>query len=172
MDYLQEQGRLVPGSRRDLLGNRLVLVAPHQSAQPIDGFDDPALFAQLGQGKMAMALVEAVPAGIYGKSALEALGLWQDLAQHVAQTDNVRAALALVASGAAPLGVVYASDAQADPRVTVLVEFPVKSHTPIRYPMAQIQGAGGGAVEAFFDYLQGQEARETFVSAGFSMVAE
>ncbi|KPD11870.1 molybdenum ABC transporter substrate-binding protein [Phaeobacter sp. 11ANDIMAR09] len=172
MDYLQEQGRLVPGSRRDLLGNRLVLVAPHQSAQPIDGFDDPALFAQLGQGKMSMALVEAVPAGIYGKSALEALGLWQDLAPHVAQTDNVRAALALVASGAAPLGVVYASDAQADPRVTVLVEFPVKSHTPIRYPMAQIQGAGGGAVEAFFDYLQGPDARETFVSAGFSMVAE
>ncbi|MEP4037849.1 molybdate ABC transporter substrate-binding protein [Pseudophaeobacter sp.] len=172
MDHLQEQNRLVPGSRRALLSNRLVLVAPNQSARAITGFEDPALFAQLGQGKLAMALVEAVPAGIYGKSALETLGLWQDLAPHIAQTDNVRAALALVAAGAAPLGVVYASDAQADPRVTVLADFPSQSHAPIRYPLAQVQGAGGPAIDAFFIYLQGPEAQEAFVSAGFDVIAE
>jgi molybdate transport system substrate-binding protein len=172
MDYLQEQNRLEPGSRRDLLGNRLVLVAPAQSAQAISGFDDPQLLGQLGEGKVAMALVEAVPAGIYGKAALQELGLWQELAPHIAQTDNVRAALALVAAGATPLGVVYASDAKAEPRVTVLAEFPSSSHAPIRYPMARIQGARGAAADALFTYLQGPEAREAFVSAGFDVIAE
>ncbi len=172
MDYLQDQNRIVPSSRRDLLGNRLVLVAPKQSARIITGFEDPVLFDQLGQGKLAMALVEAVPAGIYGKSAFETLGLWPDLASHIAQTDNVRVALALVAAGAAPLGVVYASDAQAEPRVSVLAEFPAHSHAPIRYPLAKVQGAGGPAVEAFYSYLQGPEARDAFVSAGFDVIAE
>lgn len=172
MDYLAAKSRLVPGSRRDLLSNRLVLVAPNHSARAISGFEDPALFEQLGRGKLAMAMVEAVPAGIYGKAALQSLGLWQDLAPHVAQTDNVRAALALVAAGAAPLGVVYASDALADPRVTVLAEFPAQSHAPIRYPLAQIKGTRGPAVEAFYTYLQSPEARAVFESAGFNVIAE
>jgi len=172
MDHLQDQDRLVPGSRRDLLSNRLVLIAPNHSARAITGFQDPALLAQLGQGKLAMALVEAVPAGIYGKSALETLGLWPALAPHIAQTDNVRAALALVAAGATPLGVVYASDAHADPRVTVLAVFPSQSHTPIRYPLAQVRGAEGPAIEAFYDYLQSPAARDAFVSAGFDLIVE
>lgn len=172
MDYLQTQDRIVPGSRLNLLGNKLVLVAPKQSARAITGFEDPVLFEQLGQGKLAMAMVEAVPAGIYGKSALETLGLWQDLAPHIAQTDNVRAALALVAAGAAPLGVVYASDAIADPRVTVLAVFPAYAHDPIRYPLARVQGAGGPAAAAFHAYLQGPKAREAFVAAGFDVIAE
>jgi len=172
MDYLESENRLVSGSRRDLLSNRLVLVAATESTAALAGFDDPALFDHLGQGKLAMAMVESVPAGIYGKSALQSLGLWQDLAPHIAQTDNVRAALALVAAGAAPLGVVYASDAQAEPRVRVLAEFPARSHAPIRYPLALVQGAGGPAVEALFHYLQGARAREAFLSAGFDVIAE
>ena len=172
MDYLEGENRLIPGSRRDLLGNRLVLVAPIKNPGAIAGFEDPALFDHLGQGKLAMAMVEAVPAGVYGKSALQSLGLWQDLAPHVAQTDNVRAALALVAAGAAPLGVVYASDARAEPRVSVLAEFPAQSHAPIRYPLALVQGPGGPAVEAFFAYLQGPKARDAFLSAGFDVIAE
>lgn len=173
MDYVQGKDRLITGSRRDLLSNRLVLVAPKHNARAISGFTDPLLRAQLGQGKLAMALVEAVPAGIYGKAALEYLDLWQDLAPQVAQTDNVRSALALVATGAAPLGVVYATDARAEPRVTVLAEFPAQSHPPIHYPMARVKGAGeAAAAEDFYTYLQGPDARKAFVAAGFAMIAE
>ncbi|MEP2716514.1 molybdate ABC transporter substrate-binding protein [Pseudophaeobacter sp.] len=172
MDYLQTEGHLVAGSRRDLLGNRLVLIAPRSSAQPIFGFDDPALLAQLGQGRLAMALVTAVPAGIYGKSALQNLGIWQDLAPKIAQTDNVRAALALVAAEEAPLGIVYASDAQAEPRVVVLAEFPQSTHAPIRYPLALIPPAKTPAILAFYTYLQQPVAQEVFRAAGFDVLAE
>jgi molybdate transport system substrate-binding protein len=172
MDYLETAGRLLPGSRKDLLGNSLVLIAPQSVAQPISSFEDPLLFAQLGEGKLAMGLLNAVPAGIYGQAALQSLGLWSRLAPQVAQTDNVRAALALVAAAEAPLGIVYASDARADPRVVVLAEFPEHSHAPIRYPLAQILPANGPAVAAFHAYLQGQVAREIFLSADFDVIAE
>ena len=172
MDYLEAAGRLVPGSRKDLVGNRLVLVAPSSVAQPLSGFDDPLLFEQLGEGKLAMGLLNAVPAGIYGQAALQSLGLWQRLAPQVAQTDNVRAALALVAAAEAPLGIVYASDARVEPRVVVLAEFPQSTHAPIRYPLAQILPAERPAVVAFHAYLQGQVAREIFLSSGFDVIAE
>ncbi|WP_332460279.1 molybdate ABC transporter substrate-binding protein [Pseudophaeobacter flagellatus] len=178
MDYLQAKGHVLPNSRRNLLGNHLVLVAPRDSGQPISGFDDPGLMAQLGQGKLAMALVQAVPAGIYGKSALQWLGLWQRLAPQVAQADNVRAALALVAAGAAPLGVVYASDARAEPRVMILAEFPSQSHAPIRYPLALIrpvanaETAPSPAAASLYAYLQGPVARAAFLEAGFDVDVE
>ncbi len=116
MDELDTAGRLEPGSRRALLGNRLVLVAHGAGAAPVELTDPAALDTRLGAGRLAMALVEAVPAGIYGRAALVELGLWERVAERVAQSDNVRAALALVATGAAPLGLVYASDARAEPR--------------------------------------------------------
>lgn len=175
MDHLEASGRLEPGSRRDLLGNRLVLVAPAQAAKPISGFDDPLVFRQLGQGRVAMALIQAVPAGIYGKEALQSLGLWEKVAGQVAQSDNVRAALALVAAGEAPLGVVYATDALVEPRVTVLAQFPASSHAPIRYPLAQIQPenpAAAPAVAAFLAYLQSSGAQEVFSAAGFEVITE
>ncbi|MGR3620759.1 molybdate ABC transporter substrate-binding protein [Pseudophaeobacter sp.] len=172
MDYLDGAGHLVAGSRLDLLGNRLVLVGPRQSARGISGFKDPALLEQLGRGKLAMALVTAVPAGIYGKSALQSLGLWQDLHPHIAQSDNVRAALALVAIGEAPLGIVYASDAEAEPRVVTLAEFPASAHAPIRYPLALIRPADRPAVLAFYSYLQGPDAQAAFLAAGFDLIVE
>ncbi len=163
MDRLEADGLLVPGSRRDLLGNRLVLVAP-DGAAPLDPADLPAA---LGEGRLAMALVEAVPAGIYGRAALESLGLWQALGPRVAQADNVRAALALVATGAAPYGVVYATDAAAEPRVEVVATFPDDSHPPIVYPAALV-GEGGAEAAAFLDWLGEGEAGAVFADLGFT----
>lgn len=172
MNYLEEKGLLAPDSRLDLLGNRLVLVAPRNSAQAISSFQDPLLLKQLGEGKLAMGLVSAVPAGIYGKAALQSLGIWQDLEGKIAQSDNVRAALAMVAIGEAPLGVVYASDVIAEPRVAILAEFPQTSHPPILYPIAKLKSADHPAVEAFYTFLQAPETRAVFQAAGFETIAE
>ncbi|CUH64347.1 Molybdate-binding periplasmic protein precursor [Thalassovita gelatinovora] len=165
MDRLEEQGLLRSGSRSDLLGNQLVLVGPAGTApQPLDS----TLIDALEGGHLAMALVEAVPAGIYGKAALEYLGLWTDIAPHVAQADNVRAALALVAIGEAPLGIVYATDAQAEPRVDVVAEFPAPSHPPITYPVAILTDSKADTVQAFLDYLKGPVAKKIFLRHGFT----
>jgi molybdate transport system substrate-binding protein len=118
-----------------------------------------------------MALVDAVPAGIYGRAALESLGLWAAVAPQVAQTDNVRAALALVATGEAPLGIVYASDAAAEENVTVVGTFPAGSHPPIVYPAALIAGRDNAAAAAFLDHLRGPEARAAFERQGFTVLA-
>lgn len=168
MDALETEGRLAPGTRRDLLGNSLVLVARDPGAGEIDLADPGALPARLGDGYLAMALIEAVPAGIYGKAALEALGLWADVAPQVAQVDNVRAALALVATGAVPLGIVYASDAVAEPRVHVVAHFPETSHSPIIYPVAAVAGRDGPATRAFLDHLHSEAARTIFEAQGFT----
>ncbi|MEL6680611.1 MAG: molybdate ABC transporter substrate-binding protein, partial [Pseudomonadota bacterium] len=133
MDWLAERGRIVAESRTDLLGNRLVLVAgPGAAKMP----DISRLPERLGDDVLAMAFVEAVPAGIYGKAALTHAGLWHDLAAQVAQSDNVRAALALVARGEAPFGIVYATDVAIAPELTVAWTFAPESHPPIRYPVA------------------------------------
>ncbi len=163
MDVLEEEGLIAAESRRALLGNRLVLVAPGAAAP----LDLGALPEALGEGRLAMALVEAVPAGIYGRAALVSLGLWEALAPRVAQADNVRAALALVATGAAPYGIVYATDAAAEPRVSVAATFPAASHPPIVYPAAVVAG-GDPAAGAFLDWLAGGAAREVFAGLGFA----
>ncbi len=165
MDVLARDDLLVPDSRQDLLGNRLALVSA--SAGPAVEIT-PALdlSARLGGGRLAMALVQAVPAGIYGKAALETLSLWPSVADRVAQTDNVRAALALVASGAAPLGVVYVTDALAEPRVHLLGVFPETSHPKILYPVARLRGAGPVAAD-FQSFLFGEAAQGIFAEAGF-----
>jgi molybdate transport system substrate-binding protein len=136
----------------------------------LDRRDD--LVQRLGAGRLAMALVEAVPAGIYGKTALEKLGLWDSVAPRVAQTDNVRAALALVAVGAAPLGVVYASDAQAEPRVHVVAIFPETSHPPILYPAAAVAGRDTDAVRAFLDHLQSGAAQDALRAHGLGVAGQ
>lgn len=163
MDALDEAGMVQPGSRVDLLSNELVLIG--RSETGLMGENDPAK-AIIGH-RIAMALVDAVPAGIYGKSSLEALGLWDEVADNVVQVDNVRAALAMVAIGAAPFGIVYATDAQAEPRVTVLARLPDATHPPIRYPMARIAGQGGAAADGFAAYLTSSPARAAFTAAGF-----
>ncbi|SDE49696.1 molybdate ABC transporter substrate-binding protein [Limimaricola pyoseonensis] len=168
MDAVEAEGLVVTGSRRDLLGNALVLVSGESAAEPVEIGPDLDLAAMLKGGRLAMALVEAVPAGQYGRAALENLGLWDGVAPRVAQSENVRAALALVASGAAPLGVVYATDAVAEPRVTVIGRFPADSHPPIRYPAALIEGAEDEAA-GLLDFLSGPEAGAIFAEAGFAV---
>ncbi|MEO1313885.1 MAG: molybdate ABC transporter substrate-binding protein [Pseudomonadota bacterium] len=162
MDVLEGDGLLRAGSRRDLAGNRLVVVA-HGEAEPLapDG-----LVAAVAEGRLAMALPDAVPAGIYGKAALVHHDLWSDLAARVAQTDNVRAALALVATGEAPFGIVYATDAQAEPRVSTVLTFAKETHPRIAYPAAILDQSEAAEAEAFMTYLL--SAKATFQAHGFT----
>ena len=164
MDHLQDAGRIDPASRADLLSNRLALVA-HDPLPPVKIGPDLDLAALLGDGRLAVGLVGSVPAGTYAKDALDSLGLWDGVSAHLAETDNVRAALALVESGAAPLGIVYATDA-AGSGVTTLGLFPEGSHPPILYPAALVQGAPAEAAD-LLAFLEGPEARAAFDAAGF-----
>ncbi|MEZ5713766.1 MAG: molybdate ABC transporter substrate-binding protein [Paracoccaceae bacterium] len=173
MDHLEEAGLVAEGTRRDLLRNSIVLIAHDAPATPVTLSADLDLDSLLGEdGKLAMALVEAVPAGIYGKAALEHLGLWGAAAPRVAQADNVRAALALVALGEAPYGIVYATDAHAEPKVSVVAEFPADSHPPIVYPAAILAGHESEAASALLSYLDGPAARLEFERQGFTVVPQ
>ena len=166
MDEVETKGTVVPGSRVDLLGNALVLIGGPDAA-PVTlaaGLDVTALLAG---GKLSMATVDAVPAGQYGKAALQALGLWDAVVPQVAQAENVRAALALVALGEAPYGVVYSSDAVAEPGVTVVARFPADSHPAIVYPGALLVGAADPADRAFYDALKTRAASDRFAAQGF-----
>ena len=170
MDVLQNEGLIDTGSRVDLLSNGLVLIgAPgEESAEIGSGFD---LAARLDKGYLAMALVDAVPAGIYGKAALQGLDLWEEVQHQIAQADNVRAALALVATGAAPLGIVYRSDARAEERVGIVGVIPAEFHPPIIYPAALTRSAKPEA-QAFLTYLQGDTVLAEFLRQGFSLPKE
>ena len=137
MDYLAERKLIDDATRKNLLGNSLVLVAAKDSAMgPVEigqGFD---LAKLLGDGRLAVGEVKSVPAGKYAKSALEKLGAWGGVEGKLAQAENVRSALALVARGEAPLGIVYKTDAASDPTVKIVGTFPADSHPPIIYPAA------------------------------------
>lgn len=170
MDVLEADNLVTPHTRLNLVGNKLVLVAPADEAAPLDLNTSGSVAKRLGDRPLAMALIKAVPAGIYGKQALENLQQWQGISAQVAQTDNVRAALALVAMGEAPLGVVYASDAQADPRVAVVADIPATSHAPIVYPAAAIMGGNDAASRAFLRYLRSGDAQAAFAAQGFLAV--
>lgn len=169
MDLLQAEGLIAAETRHDLLGNRLALVA-HGPADPVDINAALDLAALLDGGRLAMALTEAVPAGIYGKQALQSLGLWDAIADRVVQTDNVRAALALVSLGEAAYGVTYETDARADPGVSLAGLFPAESHDPITYPMAALKGQEALAAP-FLDHLRGPEAARIFAEHGFAVPA-
>lgn len=172
MDEVAGAGLIVPETRRDLLGNALVLVA-HGQAAPVEIGAGLDLAGMLGGGKLAMGMVDSVPAGQYGKAALESLGLWASVEGNVAQVENVRAALALVAAGEAPLGIVYASDAIADDgagdAVSVMGTFPADSHPPIVYPAAVIAPAKPAAV-AFLEALSSERAGAVFAAQGFQVL--
>lgn len=168
MDVLEADGLIDAATRTDLLGSRLVLIAHDPEATPVD-LTQTDLAALIGEARLAMGLVDAVPAGMYGKEALESLGQWASVAPRVAQTDNVRAALALVTLGEAPFGIVYATDAQAEPSVTVIATFPADSHAPITYPAAATTGAGESA-RAFLEHLRSPEAQAVFVAQGFDVL--
>ncbi|WP_300061475.1 molybdate ABC transporter substrate-binding protein [uncultured Roseobacter sp.] len=168
MEWLAERGAVDGASQIEIAGNRLVLIAHGRDVDPIPA-DRAALAARLADARIAMALVDAVPAGIYGKAALVHFDLWTQVAPQVAQTDNVRAALALVATGAAPFGVVYLTDATADPRVTVLTTFPPESHPKITYPAALVTGGATPAARSFLSHMTSASARAQLVDHGFVM---
>jgi molybdate transport system substrate-binding protein len=166
MDYLAKKGLIKTDTRKNLLGNELVLIAPKDSAAQVaiaPGFD---LAKLLGGGKLAMADTTTVPAGKYGKAALEKLGVWGKVSGQIAQAENVRAALALVARGEAPLGIVYQTDAAAEPGVKIFATFPADSHPPIIYPAALTAGAKPAA-GPFLDFLRSASAKAIFERHGF-----
>lgn len=167
MDYLERRHLIDRQTRLDLLGNSLVLIAPAYSSLQTTIARGLPLAAMLDGGRLAMADPAAVPAGRYGKAALTALGAWQAVAGRIAVAENVRAALLLVARGEAPLGVVYRTDAAAEPGVRIVGTFPPDSHAPIVYPMALTNTATAGA-QAFAAYLRGPAAREMFAAQGFT----
>ncbi len=167
MDALERDGFIEPDSRFDLLRNTIVLIAHGRDARPVEIRPGLDIAGMLGEGRLAMTFVDAVPAGIYGKAALRALGVWEAVRSKVAQADNVRAALALVSSGEAPLGIVYATDAAADDKVTVVGAFPARSHPPIVYPAAAVAASRNPLNARFLSWLRGPAARKAFERQGF-----
>ena len=170
MDDLQQRGLVDVPTRRNLLGNTLVLVAPIAStAKPVALRRGTDLRPLLGaDGRIALALTASVPAGKYAKAAFESLGMWPTLETRVAEAENVRAALLLVARGEAPLGVVYGSDALAEPRVRVVATFPADSHPPIVYPVARLSAGTQPQAARFVQWLQSERAKAIFRKHGFS----
>jgi molybdate transport system substrate-binding protein len=170
MDYLQSRKLVAKGTRFDLVRNELVLVAPaNASLQKVDLARSDELLRALGSGRLAVAEVETVPAGKYAREALSRLGLWSNLSSRLAQGENVRAALAYVAKGEAPLGIVYATDALAEPKVRVVAGFAPSTHARIVYPAAATAKKGSaGLAGDFLAFLRSEPARGIFVRAGFS----
>jgi molybdate transport system substrate-binding protein len=171
MTYLAERKLVDEATIVKLLGNEIVLIAQRDSpltAKIAPGFP---LADILASGRLAMADVKAVPAGRYGRQALDTLGVWPGVAGKVAQAENVRAALKLVAVGEAPLGIVYRSDAIADPQVRILDTFPAHTHAPIVYPVARTSDSASPVAKEFLAYLQTDSARELFQRQGFTVLA-
>jgi len=167
MDYLQRKNLIDTASRRDLLGNQLVLIASADAKLPLHIAPHFDLAGALGDGKLALADPSSVPAGKYGKAALTALGIWDSVAPKVVQAENVRVALEYVARGEAPFGIVYATDAKVAPTVKIAGVFPENTHPPIIYPAALTKPASPAA-RAFLDFLSGTEAKAIFEKAGFT----
>ncbi len=162
MDWLDQQGQIQPETRRDVAGNALVLIG----ADPYANLDEA--FAALKYNRLAVALTEAVPAGIYAREALMAMGRWEAVKMQLAETEHVRAALALVALGEAPLGIVYLSDALSEARVHVLHTFAEATHSPIRYPAAVVSGTKAAqAADDFLCWLAGAEGQAILARHGF-----
>ena len=168
MKYLNEKKLTQPATETQLLGNRIVLVAPADSAATADIKDGFDLAGLLGDGRIAMGNVDSVPAGKYGKAALEKLGAWDGVSGKVAQAENVRAALKLVATGEAPLGIVYQTDAASDPSVKIIGTFPEDSHPPIIYPVGLTAATKDAEAAKFEDCLKTDKARALFEKEGFS----
>src|SRR5262249_37151390 len=169
MDYLDSRGLIDHPTRKNLLGNSLVLVAPADSNTTIDVADHFPLLAALQGGRLSMADPDSVPAGKYGRTALIALGVWSTVQDHIVSAENVRVALAYVARKEAPLGIVYKTDAMSEPKVKVVGTFPENSHQPIVYPEALTKGAQAGAKD-FLAYLSSPDARAAFEKAGFTIL--
>ena len=169
MDYLDQRKRLAPGTRADLLRNALVLAAPAASTATLRIAPDFGLAAALGSGRLAMANPDGVPAGRYGRSALESMGVWKSVEKQVARAESARAALALVARAEAPFGIVYRTDALADKAVRIVDTFPPGSHPPIVYPVAVVADSKSAAGPALLAYLRSVHARAVWEQHGFGL---
>jgi molybdate transport system substrate-binding protein len=170
MDYGQQKNLINAQSRSNLLGNRIVLIAPKDATLTLNitrGFD---LASALKGGRLAMANVDSVPAGKYAKAALEKLGAWDGVKDKIAQAENVRAALALVSLREAPLGIVYQTDAASDPSVKIVASFPEDSHPPIIYPIALTKTSTNPDARAFLRYIESAAARPAFERQGFTVL--
>jgi molybdate transport system substrate-binding protein len=169
MDYVARRKLVRAGTRANLLRNRLVLIAPADSKVQAEIKAGFPLAMLLGGGKLSMADPDSVPAGKYGKAALEKLGVWSSVQGRVARTENVRAALNFVARGEASLGIVYQTDANAENKVRVVARFPQDTYPAIIYPVAVIASSKHAAAPVFVNYLKSTEARATFEKYGFSV---
>ena len=169
MDYLGSRGLIAAGTRANLLANELVLIAPRDNPVKLRIAPGFPVVAALGAGRIALANPASVPAGKYAKAAFTALGVWPSLEGRVAGAENVRAALALVSRGEAPLGVVYRTDAMADPGVRVVDAFPPGTHPPIAYPAAAVKGGRVDEAKRFLDHLRSPAARAIWERAGFRL---
>ena len=167
MRYVEARKLVAPGTTRIVAGNRLVLIAPAASPLKLAIAPNFALAAALGDARLALANPDSVPAGKYGKAALLQLGVWRSVEKSLTRSENVRASLLLVARGETPLGIVYATDAMAEPRVRVVDIFAANLHPPIVYPAAILAGRQNPATQALLDYLGGTAARAVWVSFGF-----
>jgi molybdate transport system substrate-binding protein len=171
MDYLAGKSLIKADTHSNLLGNRIVLIAPKDKAQAVDikpGFD---LARIVGDGRLSMANVDAVPAGKYRKAALEKLGVWASVSGKIAQAENVRAALLLVSRGETPAGIVYQTDAAADPNVKIIGTFPDDTHPPIIYPVALTASATHPDAAGFLAYLKSAKAKTLFEAQGFTVLS-
>jgi molybdate transport system substrate-binding protein len=172
MDYLEKSKLIQAGTRRNLLGNKLVLIEPSDADVTLEiakGFD---LAGTAGDGKIAVCMIDSCPGGIYAKEALESLGVFADVEPRLAQADNVRNALNLVARDEAKFGIVYATDAKADPKVKVVGTFPESSHSPIVYPVALIAASANPNAALFLAYLTSQAATKIFLEEGFEILSK
>jgi len=168
MDYLEQRKLLKPGSRHDVVGNRLVLIAPADSTVTVKLRKGVDLLALLGpQGKLATGDPDSVPVGKYAKAALEKLAAWDKISAQIVRAENVRAALAFVARGEAPLGIVYRTDGLAEKKVKIVAEFPADTHPPITYPIA-VTTHGGADAQKFVDFVRSKASAEIFRKYGFT----
>ena len=168
MDYLEKKQLLAPGSRHDVLANKLVLVAPADSTTSVKITSGAALLASIGTARVATGDPDSVPVGKYAKAALTKLGAWDQLQARLVRAENVRAALAYVARGEAPFGIVYLTDAKIEPKVKLLDTFPETTHPPILYPIALTTKADANA-KRFVKYVGSKPASAVFEKYGFSL---
>jgi molybdate transport system substrate-binding protein len=170
MDYLAKRNLIEPETRSNLLGNRLVLIAPANSTVKLAIGPNFPLAQALGDGRLAIADPNSVPAGKYGKAALEALGVWSSVADKLAPAENVRATLLLVSRGEAPLGIVYQTDAAVDKGVKIIGVFPENTHPPIIYPIAVVASSTNPAAPGYVAFLKSPTARSIFEKQGFTVL--
>ena len=170
MDYLAKRNSIKPQTRANLLGNRLVLIAPANSAVKLDIAPSFPLARALGNGRLAIADPNGVPAGRYAKAALESLGVWSSVANKLAPAENVRATLALVSRGEAPVGIVYQTDAVADKGVKIVGTFPDNTHPPIIYPIAVVAASTNRGAPGYVAFLKSPTAGPIFEKQGFTVL--